>query len=51
MLESITNPTDKGYVKIKNPEIHSWVFVSSLIMQQSTFYPKNVIELKTLKEY
>ena len=55
MLESITNPTDKGYeIKIKNPEItflgvrkqpdYATVYI--------TFYPKEkVIELKTLKEY
>ena len=55
MLESITNPTDKGYeIKIKNPEI-TFLGVRKqpdYATAYITFYPKNkVIELKTLKEY
>jgi len=52
MLESITNPTDKGYeIKIKNPEI-TFLGVRKqpdYATAYITFYPKNkVIELKTL---
>jgi 7-cyano-7-deazaguanine reductase len=55
ILESITNPTDKGYeIKIKNPEI-TFLGVRKqpdYATAYITFYPKEkVIELKTLKEY
>ena len=55
MVESITNPTDKGYeIKIKNPEI-TFLGVRKqpdYATAYITFYPKNkVIELKTIKEY